>query len=490
MIDKNGRPTQSEPDLKPPPTNGEGGGAWADFLELAGAGLFEMDEDGVVIFANATLEALFGVARGSMVDEDCYGVKLSTGSPLLCTVLEECKARGRFAGRPPVKLKTAAVGTKWVEATAFLMEEPAGSRKIRGIINSVEDWKLAERELETLYRAVDVGIDGMALMEVEGRLLYVNPAFAGAFGYDEPQSLIGKEWLELCDEEGRERMRGEIFPELVRKGAWHGETVGRRKNGSRFPQAVSLTLFDDNHLVVCFARDITERLKTEAGLARLRELKLTGRLVAGLTHEIRNPLFAIIALTRALQRNVGESPELAHLADEIVEQAQRISRLTKGLVELGTTAQIQDRQDIFLADLLEEAVVSACNEIPGSKGRILVKKPVAEAMVRVHWASMVSAVARVLNNALRFSPNDGKIEILVERVDAEVRLMVRDAGPGIEPELFKTLFAPFTTGNSGSFGLGLAIAKRTLEDHGGRIWVENNEPESGCTVTMVLPVSQ
>jgi PAS domain S-box-containing protein len=113
-------------------------------------------------------------------------------------------------------------------------------------------------DAELLKRAMESSIDGMAVLGEDGEYLYVNRAHAELYGYDDPGELVGRTWRCLYDEERIERFEREVLPTFRERGRWRGEAVGRRRDGSSFPQELSLTRTPEGG-IVCVVRDITER---------------------------------------------------------------------------------------------------------------------------------------------------------------------------------------------------------------------------------------
>lgn len=109
-----------------------------------------------------------------------------------------------------------------------------------------------------LERAMESSIDGMAVLDGEGQYRYVNRAHAELHGYEDSAELVGRSWRCLYDEERIERFEREVLPAFRERGRWRGETVGRRRDGSTFPQELSLARTPEGG-IVCVVRDITER---------------------------------------------------------------------------------------------------------------------------------------------------------------------------------------------------------------------------------------
>jgi diguanylate cyclase (GGDEF)-like protein/PAS domain S-box-containing protein len=140
-----------------------------------------------------------------------------------------------------------------------------GNPAVAGFIMNVRDIterKQAEAKLRQQTDAMDAAIDGMAILNAEGEYVYLNKAHVKVYGYDNVGELIGKSWRILYDSDVIQYFDQEIMPEFSRNGDWHGETIGTKKNGSKFSQELSLTAMADGGLI-CVVRDITNRKQSE-----------------------------------------------------------------------------------------------------------------------------------------------------------------------------------------------------------------------------------
>jgi diguanylate cyclase (GGDEF)-like protein/PAS domain S-box-containing protein len=121
----------------------------------------------------------------------------------------------------------------------------------------------------------------MALLNEEEKYVYLNKSHAKIYGYENAGELIGKSWGILYDTDEIQRFKQEVMPEIGRKGNWHGEAIGKKKDGSKFPQELSLTAMADGGLI-CVVHDITMRKQVEKALKdseqRYRELSIIDSL--------------------------------------------------------------------------------------------------------------------------------------------------------------------------------------------------------------------
>ncbi|MBN1550334.1 PAS domain S-box protein, partial [bacterium] len=118
--------------------------------------------------------------------------------------------------------------------------------------------------------AMEASIDGMAIVDQEGKFIYLNNSFAHLFGYDNPEELMGSVWLKLYNMEEQQRFESHIIPYFKRKKNWRGRTMGRRKDGVSIHHEVSLTSITDNQFI-CVVRDITSQKLAEEALIESEE---------------------------------------------------------------------------------------------------------------------------------------------------------------------------------------------------------------------------
>ncbi|QLH80759.1 PAS domain S-box protein [Halosimplex pelagicum] len=239
------------------------------FVETSPVGVVATDPEGTVTLWNDAMEDIFGWSAEEVVGEPYPAVpddregddeirqRVLSGESFRQIERQRVRKDGELID---ISLSTAPIRDDEGEVT-----------EVVGYIEDITERKERERELVARSAAMEQSIDGMAILDAEGVYEFVNRAHADIYGYDDPEALLGDTW-ELCyGDEEIDRLEREVLPELAETGDWRGEAVGRRADGSTFPQELSLTVLDDGRQV-CVVRDITERKAREREVERTADL--------------------------------------------------------------------------------------------------------------------------------------------------------------------------------------------------------------------------
>jgi PAS domain S-box-containing protein len=327
---------------------------------------------------------------------------------------------------------------------------------------------------ETLLRtAAELG-EGVAIADAaRHRLLWVNEAMCDMFRYGRDEllqlpsalALIAPEEVDAMRARARSRVSGEADHERY-------ETVGLRKDGSRFELEVAAKSLGDTRSMAVF-RDISERKRLES---------FKDDFIANAAHELRTPVASLLGFSQLLDARDRMPEERVEAAIAAIQrQARRLSTLLQNMLDLSRMQK--GRLRVELAPL--SAADAVRHALDGSP-------PPAQATATVSVPQDVTVVAdpdrldQILTNLLTNAYNYGgaNVEVASAVRDGRVVLSVCDDGPGVPEELAARLFEPFsrgdnTAGVSGS-GLGLAIVKMLAEAMGGDVWYEPRRPRGAC----------
>jgi signal transduction histidine kinase len=223
---------------------------------------------------------------------------------------------------------------------------------------------------------------------------------------------------------------------------------------------------------------------------RLREAtSALAALAAGVAHEVRNPLFAISATLDALEANIAVPEEIPQYIGVLRDQLQRLTDLTRDLLDYGKPPRI----NVQPASLRSAAALAleACGPLLGQR-RVTAVNRVPEDLPQLRFDSgrVVQALRHLVEHAALQARPGARVEIEAEAGHREgtpgVECAVSDTGPGFGAEDLSRLFQPFYSRPRGATGLGLSIARRIVEEHGGRI-VGASRPEGGNRISFFLP---
>ena len=234
------------------------------------------------------------------------------------------------------------------------------------------------------------------------------------------------------------------------------------------------------------ARSESERL--HARLREMERLATAGQLAAGMAHEIRNPLAAIVNATALLTDEAGLTPEeRATTLAALRTEARRLNRILSDFLHFARPQEAQ-RVPSDLRDVVEH-VGGLIRDDPARASRVDVKVAVDPSVSRFAFDrdQITQVLWNVVLNSVEAMKGRGRLLLEVARRDGDVALAVSDTGPGIPRERLPRLFEPFYSDKPNGTGLGLAIAERIVAAHGGRIEIDS-EVGRGTRVTLLFPL--
>lgn len=224
---------------------------------------------------------------------------------------------------------------------------------------------------------------------------------------------------------------------------------------------------------------------------------LKNQFIALASHELRTPLAIILGYASFLSDS-AQGEATAHVAKlmnaglqlrDIIEDLTNLRYLQQNVAEL-------QRGDIPLVNVVQDACKDASTILEAKRHILNVDLPANELRLYVDQVRLQMALANILNNAARFTPENGTITIRAERRFGEVWISVTDTGIGLAPEHLEPIFHQFyqvenpMTRTYGGLGIGLSIARAMVEAHGGRIWASSPGLGQGTTITIALPLTK
>jgi two-component system CheB/CheR fusion protein len=322
-----------------------------------------------------------------------------------------------------------------------------------------------------------------------------------------PEEMIGRNFREIFVEEDREAdVSAREMEEAAATGIALDERWHRRKNGGHFWASGTVNaLRDDAGRLTGFVKilrdhtaqkELTEKLDQARYNAELAN-RSKGNFIAMISHELRTHLSIIMMWSKMLREDALEGEDLAEAIEAIGRSAESQSRLIEDLLDSSRIAAGKLSLEIGPADLGELVTQVADSFWPAieSKGiECVVDVDDRVGVVECDGDRIRQVVRNLISNAVKFTPQGGRIEVSVRRDEGFIEMTVSDTGMGIEPEFLPRVFELFTQSDSardrahGGLGLGLSICKTIAEMHGGLITPFSDGQRKGARFVVRLPL--
>jgi two-component system phosphate regulon sensor histidine kinase PhoR len=336
---------------------------------------------------------------------------------------------------------------------------------------------------ETLFNSM---IEGLLLLDANGRIQLANRAFIQLFGVS--ADVRGKTILEV--------LRQHELAELVEKVASHKQVLGYELKlgglSERWLQINAAAIFDGdgkNQGTIVVFHDLT-RLKQ---LERTRE-----EFVANVSHELRTPLSLIKGYVETLLDGAKDNPEVAtKFLQTIQRNSERLQFLIEDLLtisELESGRLKMNLQSVRLRALVDRVLEDFKTQADAQ--RVELKNNVPDVAARADSDRLQQVLGNLIGNAIKYGRADGHVGVSGHLANGNlIELCVRDDGPGIPPEALERVFERFyrvdkaRSREQGGTGLGLSIVKHIVQSHGGKVWAKS-ELGKGAAFYFTLPAKQ
>ncbi|QBZ13586.1 sensory box protein [Streptococcus mitis] len=369
-----------------------------------------------------------------------------------------------------------------------------GSSEITNITNNLNDLSEVirltqenlEQESKRLHSILSYMTDGVLATNRRGKITMINDMAKKQLGV-EKEEVLNKSILELLKIEDEYELRDLItqVPELmIDSQDANGEYLSLRV---RFALVRRESGFISG--LVAVLHDTTEQEKEE------RERRL---FVSNVSHELRTPLTSVKSYLEALDEGALSEPVAPDFIKVSLDETNRMMRMVTDLLHLSRIDNATSHLDVELINFTAfiTFILNRFDQIRGQdeekKYELVRDYPITSVWIEIDTDKMTQVIDNILNNAIKYSPDGGKITVTMKTTDDQMILSISDQGLGIPKQDLPRIFDRFyrvdraRSRAQGGTGLGLAIAKEIIKQHKGFIWAKS-EYGKGSTFTIVLP---
>jgi PAS domain S-box-containing protein len=491
---------------------------FSQIFEASPDAILQVDRDGRIVLANSLAGEMLGCSLdellGKSVDNFVPG-RFRERHPEHREHYQSKPARRPMGSGLDLWARRADGSELPVDITLSPLDTKDGPQ-VLCVVRDITDRKRIEEAVRRQAQLIEASHDAIIVREPGGRILQWNAGAQEIYGWTAAEA-VGRISHELFHT-GFPASLEALNAELDRSGKWDGELQHTRRDGARI-------IVETRHIVVGktegqpgalleINRDITQRKKAEQAVAALntklaaanRELELRNREVeranrlkseflASMSHELRTPLNAIIGFSDLLAEQIAGalSSKQQRFVNHIQQGARHLLALINDILDLSKVEAGRlelNRENVPVTAVLAE-VLNSVRPAAAAK-RIAVHSSIGpDVTVFADRMRFKQILLNLLGNAVKFTPDDGKIWVEATERRGRLTVSVSDTGLGIPAEEHEAIFDAFhqagatTKGVKEGTGLGLAITRRLVEEHGGRIWVES-EPGKGARLSFTM----
>lgn len=487
-------------------------------IQSIGDAILLLDQDGYIQQVNPATTRLTGFSEPELINRPL--------SQLYCTDDDTVKAtyetnmalkQGRFVAEGWKKRKDGS--QFWAELSIFPVKEENECKGFSCVLRDVSERKQTELELrqnEQRYRLMVEGVKDYAIFMLDptGHILTWNEGAKRLKGYH-PDEIIGKHFSTFYTAEDLETKKPERELKIaVATGKYEEEGWRIRKNGSLFWANIVITaLFNEQNQLIGFSkvtRDLTERKEAEKALkqsyeryrqlaSELREANIglqyanqeLEQFTSIVSHDLQEPIRTIKSFLQLIDIKLsqGKYKDLTPYIQKSIGAANRMRELIQNLLHYSQLAKNEVvMEKIAVMDVVNEALQNLKSAVEKSGASIVVESEVEE--FEGDRVQMVQLIQNLLSNALKFSSNENpQITIRCQKENGHVKFSIADNGIGIAASDMNKVFEIFRRLHTEKVypgtGIGLAICKKIVDRHRGRIWPES-EVGKGTTFHFTL----
>lgn len=382
----------------------------------------------------------------------------------------------------------------WIETIMQPMKDITNGEEdlLLCISRDITERKIAETELneniEKYRRLVEHSHDTIGIITKEGTFSYINETGKKLFGATSTTEIIGKTIYQFTPIEDHAKIKDFIVNNGLYKDAsdFIETSLVRLDNDIRLIDMKLISMVQPHkkrkQIII---RDITERKLTEEKLQQTEKLSVVGHLAAGIAHEIRNPLTAIIGFTQLLEEELNNE-----YIDVMSAELDRIDKIVGDLLILAKP-EVKQFEASNLNELITDLFSLLKTQAIINNIDLSIHFSDQDLMIECEQDKLKQLFINIIKNSIEAIDDDGEISINCKKCSQndEVQVIICDNGIGISPERLPKLGEPFYSTKEKGTGLGLMICKKIVKDHNGSLHISSQE-HVGTVVEVLLPIYQ
>jgi len=472
---------------------------FTELFETLQEGIYIVTPEGEILDANPALVRILGYDSKS----ELMAQKVSNIFPdqsLRKIVRKEVDQQPVLAGREITLMRKDGAYVTCLNTAAAVRDPMGNVIRYQGALMDVTERREIERRLhkqqEFAHRLVDSFPDLILVLDTEANYTFVSPRCAEVLGYEGEEISEMKLGARTHPEDQPKLMA--LYKDIIagRQSFASLEMRVRHKQGEWRKILFNFSpLFDESEKiegVVLSGRDVTDLKRMEEQLIQAEKLAAMGQMLAGVAHELNNPLTAILGVTELVREREGLDESMKRQLDLTHRQARRAARIVQNLLEFSRPASPQ-KKPIDLSTIIERTLQLHEHSLRRNQVQVDFTPRTDLPPIVGDANQLIQVFLNLISNAeqaIHEVRDAGRIQIRLTLAAGNVVVTVQDDGVGISPEAMPKVFDPFYTTKrpGGGTGLGLSICLSIAREHGGTIQAESL-PGGGSAFSVYLPAA-
>ena len=473
---------------------------FTELFETLQEGIYIVTPDDQILDANPALVRILGYdSKSELLSRKVS--EIFTDDSLRAVIQHEVDRQAVLEGREITLIRKDGIPITCLNTAAAVRDSSGKIVRYQGALMDISARREMERRLhkqqEFARRLVDSFPDLILVLDTRAHYTFISPRCFDVLGY-QAQDTREMEFGERAHPEDLPALMS-LYSDIIhgKQNFYSLEVRLRHKQGDWRRILFNFSpLFDENNKiegVVLSGRDVTDLKRLEEQLIQAEKLAAMGQMLAGVAHELNNPLTAILGVTELVREREGLDESMKRQLDLTHRQARRAARIVQNLLEFSRPASPQ-KKPIDLNSIIERTLQLHEHSLRRNQVAVDFSPRTGLPPVVGDASQLIQVLLNLITNAeqaIREVRESGRIQIRLGSSGGNVVLTVQDDGVGILPEALPKLFDPFYTTKrpGGGTGLGLSICLSILREHGGTIQAESL-PGGGSAFKVYLPVAR